>query len=221
MTRTGVRLAAPVLAVLAMLLAAGPAAAPAAAEAPPPPPVRAAPPAVPQGGTGELVPVGRDRPATVEQGREIRYAVEVERGLPVPTAGFAAVVHQILTDDRGWQGLDGVRLVQVAGPPADLTVTLASPDTTDRLCAPLRTRGEVSCWNGERAVLNAKRWLLGAETFGTDLVGYRSYLVSHEVGHGLGHGHRRCPAPGLPAPVMVQQTKSLDGCVANSWPAGG
>jgi len=184
------------------------------------PPVRKGPPPVPQSAGGELVEVGRDRPATTTAGREVRYRVEVERGLPVPTAGFAVLVQQILGDARGWQSLEGVRFVQVSGGDADLTVTLASPDTTDRLCAPLRTRGEVSCWNGSRAVLNAKRWVHGAATYGADLAGYRTYLVSHEVGHGLGHGHVSCPGAGRPAPVMVQQTKSLGGCTANPWPAG-
>ncbi|HSK57172.1 MAG TPA: DUF3152 domain-containing protein [Jiangellales bacterium] len=188
--------------------------------APTTPPVRQGPPAVPQSASGELVEVGRDRPATVADGREVRYRVEVERGLPVPTAGFAVLVHQVLGDARGWQPLDGVRFVQVAGAEADLTVTLASPDTTDKLCAPLRTHGEVSCWNGSRAVLNARRWVHGAATYGEDLGGYRTYLVSHEVGHGLGHGHVGCPEEGQPAPVMVQQTKSLGGCATNPWPAG-
>ncbi|MDN5717960.1 MAG: DUF3152 domain-containing protein, partial [Janibacter sp.] len=51
-----------------------------------------------------------------------------------------------------------------------------------------------------------------------DLQLYRHYLVNHEVGHGLGKGHERCPRKGSPAPVMVQQTLSLHGCTANPWP---
>jgi len=160
-------------------------------------------------------------------GRTVHYSVEVEDGLPVVGAEFASVVHTVLTDPRGWQTKDGVRFVPVApadlaaGAEVDVRVTLASPALTAKLCAPLNvTAQQVSCWNGSRAVLNLTRWLLGSTTYGTDLTQYRIYLISHEVGHGLGHGHVQCPGPGKPAPVMVQQTKSLEGCVASPWPTG-
>ncbi|HNV16021.1 MAG TPA: DUF3152 domain-containing protein, partial [Dermatophilaceae bacterium] len=76
----------------------------------------------------------------------------------------------------------------------------------------------VSCWWGGRAVLNLHRWVRGSATYGTDLTSYRTYLVNHEVGHGLGHRHVSCPAPGRPAPIMVQQTLGLEGCRAWPWP---
>ena len=68
-------------------------------------------------------------------------------------------------------------------------------------------------------MLNAWRWQNGAETYGEDLEGYRQYLVNHETGHALGYGHLGCPEAGAPAPVMVQQTKTLLGCAPNPWPA--
>ncbi len=129
-------------------------------------------------------------------------------------------VDAVLHDPRGWTVADGIAVQRVDDPSADVTVVLATPQTTDRLCRPLQTGGRLSCFNGEAAVLNADRWLTGAPTWGDDVDGYRSYLVNHEVGHGLGHGHRGCPAPGVPAPVMVQQTKSLEGCAPNAWPVG-
>ena len=75
----------------------------------------------------------------------------------------------------------------------------------------------MSCQNGDRVVLNAKRWQLGAEAYGRDLVNYRRYLVNHEFGHYIGYGHVDCPGRGRPAPVMMQQTKGLDGCRKNPW----
>ena len=66
-------------------------------------------------------------------------------------------------------------------------------------------------------MLNVRRWDHGAADF-SDLGTYRTYLVNHEVGHGLGRGHVGCPASGAPAPVMMQQTKSTGACVPNGWP---
>jgi len=146
------------------------------------------------------------------------YRVEVEQGLAVDAAAFAAEVEQTLAHPSGWAPAEGVALQRADGPAAAFTVTLASAATTDRLCAPLTTEGKFSCFNGQRAVLNADRWRDGAATYGADLAAYRQYLVNHEVGHALGNRHARCPAPGAPAPVMVQQSVGLDGCAPNPWP---
>jgi hypothetical protein len=181
--------------------------------------------AVAQSGTGRLAVVPGQQTPSDDRGRTVRYRVQVEDGLtvdgdPVDGDEFARTVHEVLTDERGWQPLDGVRFERVDDGDYDVDVVLASPDTTDALCEPLGTGGWLSCFNGYATVLNARRWFSGAETYGDDLVSYRRYLVSHEMGHYLGHQHEGCPAPGAPAPVMVQQTKSLDGCSQNPWPAG-
>jgi hypothetical protein len=98
-------------------------------------------------------------------------------------------------------------------------VTLASRETTDSLCAPHDTHGRLSCFRGDRAVLNVWRWLEGSRSYGADLAGYRRYLVNHEVGHGLGHAsHLPCPRPGRPAPLMMQQTRSVGACKPSPWP---
>jgi Protein of unknown function (DUF3152) len=149
------------------------------------------------------------------KGRVVRYAVEVERGLPFEVEEFASEVHRILNDPRGW----GYRFKRVARGPMELRVSLSSPETADRRCLPMRTNGTLSCWNGGRAIINAVRWNTGARGYGRDVASYREYVISHEVGHGLGHGHVSCPGPGRRAPVMLQQTKSLYGCRPNPWPS--
>ncbi|WP_026122486.1 DUF3152 domain-containing protein [Nocardiopsis halotolerans] len=145
------------------------------------------------------------------------FAVEVEDGLPGEAENFTAAVEEILGDPRSW-GNDGERSMQrVDGEHADVRVLLAAPDTVDRLCAPLNTNGYVSCANGNRAIINQNRWVSGVPHFEGDLRTYRIYLINHEVGHTLGHGHVNCPGEGETAPVMQQQTLSLQGCEANGW----
>lgn len=185
-------------------------------------------PVVQAAGAGTLSYAELPHHPLASTGRDIRYAVAVEDGLEAGGAEVAGEVSAVLTDPRGWQTKDGIRFIPVspaevaAGAAVEVTVVVASPTLTARMCAPQNTTvQQVSCWNGRRAVLNLKRWTYGSTTYGPDLAGYRTYLINHEVGHALGHGHVSCPAPGQPAPVMVQQTKSLFGCTPWSWPTTG
>jgi hypothetical protein len=150
----------------------------------------------------------------------LTYRVEIEAELPFDGPEFAGAVHATLNDPRGWP-TRGYAFQRVDGGDADFVVIMASPELTDRLCAPLLTRGQVSCRNGSSVILNALRWGVGIEDYGGDLAAYREYMVNHEVGHRLGRGHPNCPGAGAPAPVMMQQTYGLDGCTANAWPLEG
>lgn len=156
-----------------------------------------------------------------DSGQVLTYDVRVEKGLPYRVEDIAKAIHTILNDERSWTGTGDWRFELVGpGEEADLHAYLVTPKTTDKLCAPLLTGGEVSCRNGEKVVLNAKRWAFGAEAYGDDVANYRRYLVNHEFGHALGFGHVGCPGRGRPAPIMMQQTKGVDGCRPNPWPAG-
>ncbi len=148
----------------------------------------------------------------------VPYRIDVEEGLGVDPACFAHVVHEVLTDDRSWAARSGFELQRVDDDRADFVVALASPDTTDTFCAPLRTNGIFSCWSDGRAMINVWRWEMGIAEYADDLDVYRVYVINHEVGHALGKEHRDCPSAGAPAPVMMQQTKGLDGCEPNGWP---
>ncbi len=172
-------------------------------------------------GNGRLTVVpGTSAPSG--RGMATTYVVEVEGALGIDPVEFVAAVEQSLADPRSW-GAGGRRVLQRVdtGTP-DLRVALVSPATTDRLCAPLRTGGYYSCANGDRAVLNAARWLTGAPSYAGHLDDYRAYLVNHEVGHTLGFRHTTCPGTGTrtgqPAPVMLQQTMGLGGCARGPWP---
>lgn len=147
----------------------------------------------------------------------VTYSVEVEVGLPFNAHDVARQVDRVLSDRRGWTAVMSRSLQRVSTQPA-FRIRLATPDTVNALCAPLNTEGRLSCRNGQMVVLNAWRWANGATAYGDDLKNYRVYMVNHEFGHALGNSHAACPAAGSPAPVMVQQTKSLEGCTANPWP---
>jgi hypothetical protein len=147
-----------------------------------------------------------------------RFAVEVQRGIRTDRAAFGAEVQRILLDPRGWTGRGGLALERVDSGVVDLRVTLARPRMVDRLCFPLRTRGVADCFNRGRAVINLARWTRGSQPWGRDLARYRDYLINHEVGHGLGHGHRFCPGPGRRGFVMMQQTGTAFGCRTQPWP---
>ena len=174
---------------------------------------------VPARGGGRFAVADRSRRPSARSGRLIRFDVRVERGLAVDADEAALLMAAVLDDERSWGSTDSVRFRLVPrGTTADLHAYVATPRTTDRLCAPLLTRGQVSCQNGRRVVLNAARWVHGAPAFRGDTAGYRRYLVNHEFGHALGHQHVGCPGRGRLAPVMLQQTKGLQGCRANPWP---
>lgn len=173
--------------------------------------------AIPDAASGVLAVVpGRVAPSG--PGTVLTYRLEVERGLPLDREAVADQVQRVLTDPRGWQPIEGVAFsrVDVA---ASFDLVIASPTLTDRLCYPLDTVGELSCRNGNRVILNARRWATAVPWYGGRLDDYRAYLVNHEVGHRLGHGHAMCPRTGAPAPVMMQQTKGIGACRPNPWPS--
>ena len=161
-------------------------------------------------------PVAPSQPgaATVD-----RYVLRVEGGTSVDAAAAAAVIESVLNDDRGWRGTEGVSFEQVGDPAAaDFTLSIATPTTTDALCAPLETTGMWNCRNGTNVVLNSDRWTYGSPTF-SSVDAYHVYEINHEVGHFLGHEHEYCAGAGLTSPVMAQQSRTREGgCTENGWP---
>ncbi len=152
-----------------------------------------------------------------------RFVVEVEDGIGVDGAAFAAAVEDTLGDPRSWGGGGRLSFQRVgeteAGAGAyEFRVSLVSPGSMERYCPGVGTGGYTSCRYGERAVINLARWETAVPDYEGDVATYRQYVVNHEVGHALGNGHQRCPGAGQAAPVMQQQTLGLEGCAKNAWP---
>ncbi|MFD3726325.1 DUF3152 domain-containing protein [Streptomyces sp. NPDC058671] len=177
-------------------------------------------------GSGEFKAVpGRQK--APGKGRLVRYRIDIEEGLGLDQELFTATVFKTLNDPRSWAGRGAMTFERVSSGEPDFVLTLASPGTTGTWCAKSgldTTIDNVSCDSAatDRVMINAFRWAQGSETFGPKaMLAYRQMLINHEVGHRLGHGHVNCSTPGALAPVMQQQTKSLDiggiKCRANPW----
>lgn len=179
------------------------------------PPARLAP-------EGWLV-AGGSSPVAGTEGTFLTYTVEVatDVGRGLDANGFAAEVTAILSDaEHGWTSTGRWRLQRIDDPAvATIRILVAEPALVDELCAEagLDTIGRYSCWNGAFAALNADRWFDGVPHV-PELELYRTYLVNHEVGHGLGYRHETCPEPGALAPLMMQLTMGTQGCRPNAVP---
>lgn len=181
-------------------------------------------PALTGSGEFETVPGSAKAPG---KGTKHRYRIDVEKGLGLDADLFAQAVQRTLNDDRSWAHDGAMTFERVSKGKPDFVITLASPGTTGAWCAKsgLDTMEDnVSCDSAatDRVMINAYRWAQGAATFGPDkLFAYRQMLINHEVGHRLGHNHESCGTKGALAPVMQQQTKTLDlngvKCRPNPW----
>lgn len=156
-------------------------------------------------------------PTRTHEGTPVPIRVE-SRVADHPTDQFRATAAAILDDSRGWQRAGFVFVLDDEDAPYRLV--LAEGDEVDELCWPLDTGAEYSCQNGPVVALNADRWRTATSSWTGTLEEYRTMLVNHEVGHllHLHHPLPQCPGPGLPAPVMMQQSSEVGECVANPWP---
>ncbi|CAI37788.1 putative secreted protein [Corynebacterium jeikeium] len=173
-------------------------------------------------GSGKFRTVGEPGKTFGKGKKKFTYVVEVETTLKSSAYGgddaFAAMVDATLANPKSWVGdpqysfqhVDEKKLPK--GKEPDMRIQLTSPETTAATCGD--SYGiETSCnYPGERrVVLNEARWVRGAIPFEGDLGAYRQYMINHEVGHGIGHkAHVPCSKDGALAPIMMQQTISLN-----------
>ncbi|MBM7491037.1 hypothetical protein JOD64_002259 [Micromonospora luteifusca] len=184
-------------------------------------PAHPAPTSYPSVGAGRFTVADGETAVHGTDGPLRRYRVTVERGTGQDADAFAAKVDEVLTDPRSWIASDELRVQRVtdAGA-ADFTIYLATPVTSERMCAEggLTTERYTSCRLPGQVIINLARWMEAVPDYGAPLDTYRTYVINHEVGHEFGEEHEACPGPGEAAPVMQQQTYGLNGCLANAWP---
>ncbi len=152
--------------------------------------------------------------------RVVTYSVITRGKVTASMEVFRRQAQETYDDPRGWRaGGVAFRRVRRGG---DFTLVLAAAGAVagfSPVCSAMW-----SCRVGRYVVINQTRWRHASPSWNAahrSLRDYRHMVVNHETGHWLGHGHLGCPGPGRPAPVMMQQSKGLDGCRHNPWPLGG
>lgn len=144
--------------------------------------------------------------------KTVRYKVIIDEDVDVPRQ-TKELIGIYLNDPHGWSKhgywFEGVSSNE------DVLIRVSSPATIRKVCV---LPGDLSCaeLGGKHMYLNAYRWTQGAIHSNLPLDDYRQYMVSHEIGHILGHDHKKCPCKGCPAPIMMQQTKGIGKCSPNT-----
>ncbi len=131
---------------------------------------------------------------------------------------FAAQAAETYADPRSWSLGGSVAFVRVPSG-GNFTLWLAAPGRVPGFGSPCSSL--YSCRQGRNVVINEARWLGASPSWnaaGASLRNYRHMVINHETGHWIGFGHQLCGGAGQPAPVMQQQSISLQGCAPNSWP---
>jgi hypothetical protein len=155
---------------------------------------------------------------TTQTPKKYTYCTAVKGVSTAELPGLRAKVAATLGEPRGWNAGGKIAFNRVDSN-CDFTVWLSAPSF-------MTSFGGVcdsyySCRSGRNVVINFDRWQGATDPWnaaGGSLEDYRVMVTNHETGHWLGFGHAFCPGAGQPAPVMQQQSISLQGCTFNPWP---
>lgn len=130
---------------------------------------------------------------------------------------FEHIAAPLVEHRLGWKGLSVVHTHAAA----DSVVTLTPRHVMRTLFPEFQDQRLSVCDMQTREVwLNEDRWRrVLPDASHLPLPAYRAYMVQHELGHALGHGHdQHKGTPGEPAPVMIQQTLGIGTYSPNPFP---
>jgi hypothetical protein len=130
--------------------------------------------------------------------KRVRFWAGVADDVDYPSKTFQSEVDHYLHDPAGWTA-KGVEFILAPRDP-DVTFILV-PDRPSLFGLSLSHPGHGF------VEVNAANWVNGVQRTRLSLDGYRQYLISHEMGHMLGHEHSNPHAHGQPVPVMHQQSR--------------
>ena len=154
--------------------------------------------------------------------RTITYDISARGAISGDIEEFRRMVAETFADSRGWVRA-GLKFVEVPSGGA-LRMVLATGDQV-KAAAPSGCSEVLSCAVYPVVLINDTRWMNGSDSYnelGVGLLDYRRMVINHEVGHFLGHNHTvTCQTVTGLAPVMLQQSTGLRGCLPNAWPLPG
>jgi len=148
--------------------------------------------------------------------RVVTYDVSSKGLITANFTEFKTLANASLNDARGWARMGIVfREVSSGGM---FTLVLSEAGQVSSFSSGCGV--EYSCRVGRNVIINQDRWIGATASWnqaGGSLRDYRHMVVNHETGHWLGHDHESCGGTGQAAPVMQQQSISLQGCRFNPW----
>jgi hypothetical protein len=149
--------------------------------------------------------------------RTVTYLTRVDPDVRYDAQRFANEVDMYLADPHGWES-KGYNFIRVGPRQKTLNTVIIQLSSTSTIAKSGCENPSLSCavMNGTELHVNIMRWMRGSPQSGLPLDEYRQYIISHEVGHIIGHDHVKCPGAGQPAPIMMQQTLGIGSCVPNT-----
>lgn len=156
--------------------------------------------------------------AAPKAAKQYTFCVQAKNVSESELPGFAAKLLSVLNDPRGWS-LDGQVSYSQATSGCNMVAWLSAANDMPSFGAICDSMW--SCTVRPNVIINYDRWTGASDAWnaqGGSLDDYRSMVINHESGHWFGFNHRYCGGAGQPAPVMQQQSISLQGCTFNPWP---